>query len=314
MPTPANIRYWKKKLILWKPEVTYGTDPVPTPAANWVEARNVSLSAFEADVEDRQLVRQNMGNTSKLITGKRVKLAFDVALAASGVLGTAPKIGAFLLGCGWAETVTPATKVEYTLISEAFGSGTFYAYIDKVLHKGRGARGTAKVVLSKGIPMLHVELTALYMAPTDSTPGAATTTGWPIEAPVNSANTLVCTLNAVNSFYTKFEFDQANQVAHDDLPGGWEAINIKDRLPTASMTVLAPDLATFNPYTLASAATNIAVQVVHGATAGSKVQVDLKALITGASYEDINGLTGYNLQLSVEDPTDNNTEAKLTFI
>lgn len=313
MPSPV-IRFWKKKLVLWKPEVTYGTDPVPTVGANYIEARNVSLSPYEADVEDRGLVRQSMGNTSKLITGRRLKLAFDIALAASGVAGTVPKIGTLLRGCGWAETISAGVSVAYNLASGSFESGAFYVFIDKVLHKGAGVRGTSTLRLSKGIPILHVELTALFVAPTDTTPGAATTTGWPIEAPVNSVNTLVCTVNAVNSWYSTFEVNQGNQVVHDDLPGGYQGINIKDRAPTAAITMLAPTLAVFNPFTLADAATNIPLQVVHGATAGNKVQVDLTALITGVAYADIGGSVGYNLTLSPEDPADADGEIVLTFL
>jgi hypothetical protein len=312
--TSPVIRFWKKKLVLWKPEVTYNTDPVPTAAANYIEARNVALTPADFDVEDRQLVKQSMGNTAKLITGHRLKLAFDVALAASGTLGTVPKIGTLLRGCGWAETITALTKVEYSLVSAAFESGAFYTYIDGVLHKGTGVRGTSSLKMDKGIPLLHVELTALYTAPTDTAPDAATRTGWPIEAPVNAANTLVCKLNSVDSWYSKFNFAQGNQVVHDDFPGGYQAISVKDRAPTAGISILAPTLAVFDPFALALAATNIPVQVVHGATAGNKVQVDLKTLITGVAYEEINGSAGYNLTLSPDDPTDADTEAKITFI
>ncbi len=311
MPSPT-IRFWKKKAILLKLETVYGTDPAPG-AADWVEARNVALSPYEADVEDRNIVQPYMGNGSKLITGQRLKLSFDVALAASGAAGTAPKIGTLLRTCGWAETVTAATKVEYSLISEAFESAAFYINIDGVLHKGLGVRGTSSGKLDKGIPLLHVELTALFVAPTDAAPPVVDRTGWPTEKPVNSINTLVCTLNGVDSWYSKFEFAQGNQVVHDDFPGGYQAISIKDRQPTASTSILAPLLAVFNPYTLAEAATNIPVQVVHGATAGNKVQVDLKTRITGVAYEDIGGSAGYALTLS-PDPVAGDDEMKLTFL
>lgn len=313
MPTPV-IRYWKKKAVLWKPEDTYALDPVPTGAANYIEARNVALSPAEWDVEDRQLVKQSMGNTPKLITGKRLKLSFDIALAASGVAGTVPKLATVLRGCAWSENITAATKVEYALISAAFESGTFYVRYDGVRHAGIGARGSVTVRLDKGIPLLHVELTALFVMPVDEVPDATVRTGWPVEKPVNASNTLVCKVNNVDSWYSKFEFNQGNQVQHDDLPGGYQAIAIKDRQPTATITMLAPTLAVFNPFALADAATNIPIQVVHGTVAGSKVQVDLKTLITGVAYEDINGSTGYTLTLSPDDPDDADGEAKLTFL
>lgn len=313
MPSPTNIRYWKKKAILFGMEVTYGVDPVLL-GADWFEARNVTLTPFEADTADRGIVQPWMGNGGKLIVSTRQKLSFDVALAGSGVLGTVPKIGKLLRAVGFAETITPATKVEYTLISSAFESGAFYVNIDGVLHKGMGSRGSSSVKLdAKGIPILHVELTALYTAPVDLPPPVVDRSGWPIEKPVNSKNTLVCTVNGVNSFYTKFEFNQANQVTHDDFPGGYEVIKIGDRQPTASITMLAELLATFNPFALASSAAVVPVQVVHGTVAGSKVQVDLKTKIVSVANEDISGSVGYNLGLSPE-AVNGDDEIKITFL
>lgn len=387
MPSPTNVRYWKKKAILFGMESAYGVDPTLV-GTDWFEARNVTLTPFEAETADRGIVQPWMGNGGKLIVSTRQKLAFDVALAGSGVAGVAPKIGKLLRSVGFAETlnalhggtaaaggassitlaagasavndtyngmsivitagtgsgqsrtvsayvgatkvatvsvawVTPPDvtsvysirdKVEYTLISEAFESGAFYVNIDGVLHKGMGARGTASCKLdAKSIPIMHVELTALYLAPVDEAPIVVDRTGWPIERPVNSKNTLVCKVNAVDSFYSKFDVNLANQVTHDDFPGGYEVIKIGDRQPTASIVMLAELLATINPFTLANNATSVAVQVVHGTTIGSKVQVDMKTKIVSVNNEDINGSVGYNLGLSPEADTGND-EIKLTFL
>jgi len=313
MPAPT-IRFWSKKAVLYKPEATYNTDPVPTGAANWMEAHNVTLTPQDFDVEERNVTRINMGNGTKVVTGKRVKLAFDVPLAASGTLGTAPKIGPLLLGCGFAETVVAVTSVTYNLVSSAFGSGTFYINIDGTLHKGTGARGTWSIKMDKGLPMLHVELTSLYIVPTDTAMPATTRTGWPTEYPANAANTLVCTVNGVASYYSKFEVAGVNQLVHDNLPGGYEAIAIKGRAPSGSMSILAPTLAVLDPFALKVAQTNIAIQVVHGPTAGNKVQVDLKTPIVDVAYEDIDGSVGYALSLAPSDPTDLNTEITLVFV
>jgi len=105
----------------------------------------------------------------------------------------------------------------------------------------------------------------------------------------------------------------ANQVSHDDLPGGYEVIKIGDRQPTASITMLAPTLAVFDPFSLATAATNFPLQVVHGTADGEKVQVDLNARIVGVANEDIDGSVGYALTLS-PDPVAGNDEIKLTFL
>lgn len=387
MPSPTNIRTWKKKAVLFGIESAYNTDPGLV-AADWFEARNITLTPYDADVQDRGVVMPWMGNGGKLITSTRLKLAFDVAMAGSGMAGVVPKIGKMLRTVGFAETINIAhggtataggastatlaagasavddfykdksititggtgsgqvrvisayngttkvatvsaawttppdatsvysirDKVTYTLISEAFESGAFYVEIDKVKHIGTGVRGNASATLdAKGIPTLRVELTALFTAPSDVSPLAVDRTGWPYERPVNSKNTLACTVNGVNSFYSKFGFNLGNQVSHDDLAGGYEAIKIVDRQPTANISMLAELLATFNPFTLAEAGTSVAVQVVHGTTAGNKVQVDLKSKITGVANEDINGSVGYNLTLSPE-PVTGNDEITLTFL
>ena len=49
----ATPRFWEKKAILAKAETTVGTDAVPTGAANWMEARNVSLTPYDAETAER---------------------------------------------------------------------------------------------------------------------------------------------------------------------------------------------------------------------------------------------------------------------
>lgn len=387
MASPTNIRFWKKKAILFGMEAVYATDPVLV-GTDWFEARNVTMTPFEAETAERNIVQPWMGNGGKLIVALRQKLSFDVALAGSGSAGVAPKIGKLLRACGFAETINAvhggtataggaatitlaagasavdntynnmsvtitggtgagqmrvvsgyvgATKVAtvflawttppdatsvysirnkatYSLISEAFESGAFYINVDGVLHKGVGVRGTASLTLDvKGIPLLKVELTALYMAPVDAAAPVVDRSGWPIERPINAANTLVCKVNAVNSFYSKFGVTLGNQVTHDIYAGGYEMIKIGDRQPSASITMLAELLATFNPYTLAETTASVPVQVIHGTATGSRVQVDLKTNITGVNEVDLNGSPGYDLALTPI-PVTGNDEATITFL
>lgn len=61
MPSPTNIRYWKKKAILFGMESSYGVDPTLV-GTDWFEARNVTLTPFEATTADRAIVQPYMGN------------------------------------------------------------------------------------------------------------------------------------------------------------------------------------------------------------------------------------------------------------
>lgn len=391
MPSPTTIRYWKKKAVLLGMESAYGSDPTLV-AADWFEARNVVLTPYETESQERNIALPWMGNSGKLITAVRKKLSFDVALAASGTQGVAPKIGKLLRAGGFAETlnvlnsgtatagaasaitlaagasavddtyngmsivITAGTgsgqsrvvsdyvgatkvatvseawatepdatsvysirdKVEYTLVGEDFESVAFYVEIDKVKHVGLGVRVNPQPKMdAKGAALLGVECMALYAIPSDTLPLSIDRSGWPYERPVNAANTLVCKVNAVDSFYSKFGVNVGNQLVHGIYAGGYEEIKISDRKPSANITILAPTLATFNPYALAgdtdTPPTNIAVQIVHGASAGNKVQVDLKAIIVNVNEVDVDGMAGYDLTLSPE-PVTGDDEIKLTFL
>lgn len=310
----ATPRFWRKKVVVLKSEVAYGTDPTPTGAANWFEARNVSLTSFDAETVDRNIDQPYMGVGGKVIVGKWSKLSFDIALAGSAVAGTAPKWGPLMLGCGYAETLVAVTSATYNLISAAFGSMTAYLEVDGTLYKFVGSRGNAKIkITAKGIPVLSVELTALYTAPVAGAVSGIVKTGWTYEDAVNSVNTGKVTLNAVDLAFSALEFDTGNQIARIDLPGPQLEVAITDRKPTASLTVLAPALAVFDPYALAVAATVATLTNTHGVGAGKQLVTTLKARVTGVSEDQIDGMLAYKLTLEPT-PVSGNDEITLVNI
>lgn len=310
----ATPRVFDKKALILKPENPYGIDASPTGAANYIEARNVTLTSFEAETVDRNIIMPYMGNGGKITASISSRLSFEVALATSGALGVAPKWGPIMLGLGFAETVTAATSVVYNLVSNSMSGLTAYLNIDGALYKFTGCRGEAKFKLSaKGIPMLSVELTSLYNTPVDAAAPALTKTGWLVEDAVNSVNTTGLVVNGVTLPFGDFEYACGNQVVRVDLPGPQHEVMITDRAPTASATVLAPSLAVFNPYLLAEANTSITVSTTHGVTAGKKIQSDLKCRVINVSEDQVEGMLAYKLTFSPE-PVVGNDEITLTLI
>lgn len=305
-------RFWKNKVILVKPEVSYATDPTPTGAANWIEARNVSLTPFDVETADRNIEMPYMGSSGKVIVGQWGKLNFDVLAAGSGALGTAPKWAPLALACGTAETVVAATSVTYNLISTAFGSVAAWVNIDGVYHKFFGVRGELKGKMSaKGIPMLSYELTGIFSAPVAVAMPAVTRTGWVYDEGVNSVNTTALTLNGVDLAFSALDFAFGNKVARINLPGPQLEVAITDRASSMSVTVLAPDLAIFDPYALATAGTNVAVSATHGSTAGKKLKLDGKVIVSAVDYDNIDGMLAYKLTLEPT-PVSGNDELALT--
>ena len=74
------------RTLFAKREVTYGTDPTPTGAADAVLLRSIKVSPLMQESVDRTLVRPYYGGFEKLPT--KAKLQFDIELEAVG-FGTA---------------------------------------------------------------------------------------------------------------------------------------------------------------------------------------------------------------------------------
>ncbi|MDQ2822965.1 MAG: hypothetical protein M3Y65_21730 [Pseudomonadota bacterium] len=305
-------RKWRNKAVLIKREVTYGVDSTPTGAANWIEARNVQLTPMDVDKVDRNIDLPYMGSAGSILVGFWAKLAFDVALAPSGSAGVAPKWGPLLGACGTAETIVATTSVAYNLVSTNQGSVVAYMNIDGVLHKLLGMRGNVKgKANAKATPMLSFAFDAVYATPVVDGVPTVTRTGWAIEEGVNSANTGPITINGITLAFSTFEWDFGNTTGRIDLPGPQREVTISDRKPSASLTVLAPALATFNPFTLSETGTTVPLSNLHGSAVGKKVQTDMQVRITGVDYDQIEGNAAYKLTLEPV-PVAGNDEIALT--
>lgn len=305
-------RFWKNKAILVKAETTYGTDAAPTGAANWIEARNVQLNPFDAETQERNIEMPWMGSAGKVVVSSWGKLSFDMLLAGSGAAGTAPKWAPVVMGCGTAETISAGVSAAYNLISAGFIGLTVWVNIDGVYHKFVGSRGDLKLKMSaKGIPMISVDLTCIYAAPVTAAMPAVTRTGWQVDEGVNSVNTTALTLNGINFAFSSFDFSLGNKVARINLPGPQVEVAITDRAPSGSVTVLAPALATFDPFALATAGTQVTATLTHGSAAGRKVKADVKVVVSNVDYDNIDGMLAYKLQLDPT-PSAGNDEFALT--
>ena len=308
------VRNFKRKALLIKAEAAVGTDAVPTGLLNYIEARNVTLTPLDVATADRNIILPYFGVGGTLIVGKYAKVSFEVALVGPGAAGTAPKISPLLLACAFAETIVAGASAAYNLVSEAIGAVTIYINIDGAVHKMVGARGNVAIALSaQGIPLLKFNYEAVFIDPAAQAMPAIDATGWPIESPVSAANTLPVTLGGVALAFSTLDLDLGNQLKRIDLPGPQVEVVIVDRKPTASITVLAPPLATFNPFDLATAGTSITMTTTHGTTAGAKAKIDAKVRVIGADYADIEGMLAYKLTLEPA-PVSGNDEIALTYL
>jgi hypothetical protein len=154
-------RLLRKTIILAKTHATYTTDPVPTGAANAMLVSNCSIDTLNADSKDRDVIRAYLGASEQLLGSRYKSVSFDIELV-GGLIGVAPNWGPLIRACGFAETITAVTRVDYTPVSNAFDAVAIYYFDDGLLHKLLGARGTCSIKATVGeIPKMSFKFVGL---------------------------------------------------------------------------------------------------------------------------------------------------------
>ncbi len=306
-------KFWKSKTILAKMETVYGTDPVPTGAANAILCSDVTWSPMEGSDVARNVERGYFAADPTVAAELRCVLTFTVELVGSGALGVAPGWGPLLRMCAAAETITAATKVEYTPITNNPESGHIYFDIDGTLTKMAGVRGTAVMALSaNGLPRVTFTMTGLFSVPTETAKPTPVYTNFQAPEVGSSANTPTFTIGGTTFVLRDFQLDLANDVQARILIGQ-EQILIVNRNERLTATVEAVAVSTYNPVTIARAGTLQAIVLAHSNTAGRKVRIDVASALQQrlSAVQENQGIAEWPLGF-VPLPTAGNDQWKIT--
>ena len=137
-------RNTRDTVLLAKIEGTYGSDSSPTGSANAILISRPNLTPLKANNVDRALVRPYFGSSEQLVGTRNMSCSFVAEINGSGTAGTAPAIGPLLRACALAETITAATRVDYTPITNGQESSTLIWADSGVLHQMLGVRGNVR--------------------------------------------------------------------------------------------------------------------------------------------------------------------------
>lgn len=282
------------KVILVKKETTYETDAAPTGLANAVLTRNFSSTPIEVDALERNLDVPTRGGSAVAITNKRQRMSFEVELAGSGAAGTAAAWMELLEICGMAApTLTAGTKAEQKMaaIGAALSSGTIHHWHANQKKAGLGARGTyGWNFTASAYPFLTLELTALVPSVNPISAAAAPApdfTRWKAPVEVNTANTDF-TLDGFALVLKSFTGEIGAGVGIRNLVGS-NYVNRGNHAITGRIVGELPDLAAKNYWTSLTAGAHVAVNLIHGVTAGNIVEItsgNLQITGIGLSEED----------------------------
>jgi hypothetical protein len=280
-----SIRLNRRQRYQFQIEGPYATDPGSWAATQAVPILGEPSVEFENEFVDTDLLQNHLGNTSRLLGWRLARATLTTYLRASGTAGTAPPWGGLLRACGFAETVTAATMVEYTPVSDTFASITQRYTRDGGFYTSRGARGTGRLMFMAGeIPRMEFTALGFDNALTEANWLASDFTAWRSPNVINNRNADAVTIGATytgasgaisgGTVYPMrgLEIDIGNELTHQQLIPG-ETVIIADRRVSARMTVnlTAAQEVTFRTNTLANTTQSLAY--TSGSTAGDRLTV-----------------------------------------
>jgi hypothetical protein len=273
-------RFERKLALLLKPEPVYGTDSVPTGAANAIRATDVAFTPSQGGEDRHDFILPHMGHQGVELTDEHVQIEFSIEIAGAGAAGTAPKYGPALRACGMAETLNAGVSAVYKPVSGTFEAASIYYNLDGVNHILVGNRGNVTAELTpQRIPRFRFRMLGLKGTVADTALPTVDHTGFVKAKPMTDANTTLA-LHGYTGPIEAFSFDLGQRVEPDFL-FNQETIEITDRQMTGSATVRAGLLADKNWFAAVEARTRAAQAMQIGTVAGNIVDLGGPAVELG---------------------------------
>ncbi len=273
-------RFLRNRAILAKVEATYGTDSVPTGAANAMQMTNVVVNPLQGSEARRDLVVPEMGHQGIILTENHITLSGEVEISGAGAAGSVPAWGALMRMCGFAETINAGVDVQYTPVSVGHESGSIYFNADGVNHVLLGTRGTFTLdLMPSQIARFKFSFTGLLGNVADTALPVVDLSGFTTPVPVDTNNSSL-SLHGYAGAAESLSLDMGNQVQPRFLIGS-ESVVQTDREITGQVVMEADTLAAVDWFAIARAHTKGALAVTHGLTAGNIVEFSADAVQIG---------------------------------
>lgn len=273
----------RREVIAVKIETVYGTDTVPTAAANAVLVENPQWNMDSLRMNDRNGVRTTLATLKKVYGGTLRGVSFDVEIKGSGTAGTPPEISTLLRACGFAVTNVPATSDTYKPTSSTtMESVSIYYWQDGTLNKMVGCVGTVSFKMEAGkiayanFQMVgHDPSASWFIDQALPTPAYDATVPYPV---IGGGFTIGGTALITD----KLEFAMNNEIAKNgDISSydGFAKLEITGRDVAGSFSPEAVLKATYDHDAKIKGGTSLALATgVIGSTAGNRFAVTMPAI------------------------------------
>lgn len=248
----------KRQILLAKMESTYGTDSIPTGAANAILCEELSIVGLDLTVIERDYVITGFMKEMGVPAERVARISCSVDFVSGTTAAAPPSFGALLRACGLQEVITASTSVEYRPIATGFESVVLYGWEDGTLHKVTGARGTVSLEASAGkLPKLKFEMLGIFNAPGEVALPTTTYAAAPDPKPVKYQSTAF-QVNVIALVLNNYSFQLGNSLVYRDRPN-LATVDIDDRMSAGTMAVHKTALTTFDPFALAAAGTGVPI-------------------------------------------------------
>jgi len=276
-------RLTRRTAIMAKLESVYGTAETAFVATDAILLVDQPDFQIEPDTVPRNLVLPWLGNSEELPGPRRARLKFKVELVGSGAAGTPPAWGKLLRGCGFAETITAGSRVEYTPVNAGFEGLTFRFFRDGVRYVARGGRGTVKLNLAAfTVPTAEFDFMALDVDTVAASVPAIDLTAFIGPEVVSDVAAGVLSMGSTMALGVVtggtvlaskgLSIDVGNKLAHSKLLGG-ESIKITDRTVAGQLSADLDAAAEIAWRADVNANTLTSIGFQHGSATGKRIGV-----------------------------------------
>ena len=229
----------KRSVMALGIEAVQGVEETLDPQTQARLVEDLKWSPANERMAERKPTRATFGELKKIYAGHLIEVSFTMELKGSGVAGTAPEIGDCLKACGFAETITADTSVEYLPATTGQQSATIYFWEDGDLIKLVGCMGKVSFDFSTGaIGKASFTFTGHQVGNIAATP--MPTPSYSSMVPVPLIGVAFSLGGSVD--VSKLSIDTGNEVATPDSMisnNGYGAIYISNRNVTGSIDPLA---------------------------------------------------------------------------
>lgn len=291
---PGANKDFFTKVILGKLETVEGTDAAPTSVANALKVLNFAETFLTAEQKTRAYETAYYGAQDFTLSQFQRSFTFDMLIHGGGLAAgtTVPPWMIPLQACGFGAPVVGANSVTIAPITANTKTLSMWAYIDDLLNKVAGSRGTFGFKIEDDEdPVFNFDVLGIpdQALASQAVPVAPTITGY-IDPVLSATENTTFTMGAFSPALRRWSMSANVDRQFRSLIGPIDRINMRGRALSGEVVIEVPDLSTKNYFSQIRPGTTMPASCVQGTAAGNIVQIDTPRLkISGAALSEEQG-------------------------